>query len=281
MRCKLPKSELRTPEQIREHYEIEKELANRLRHASGQERRHLYSSLYDELFRRVPHHPLLTRKISAIEQERAVKSQIKFLSSFLDRNITFLEIGPGDCALSFEVAKLVKQVYAVDVSNEITKTTKTPNNFQLVLSDGSSIPVPPSSINVAYSNSLMEHLHPDDAIMQLKNIYNALATGGVYICITQNRLSGPHDVSKYFDSIATGFHLKEYTTLELSNLFKTVGFSRIKVFFRVKGKFVSIPLFAIALFETLLDKLPQSLIEAVTRVLPFSLLPNIRLVGMR
>ncbi len=50
-------SEPRSPEQIREHYEIEKELANRLRKASKPERRALYSALYDELYRRVPLHP--------------------------------------------------------------------------------------------------------------------------------------------------------------------------------------------------------------------------------
>lgn len=62
----------------------------------------------------------------------------------------------------------------------------------------------------------MEHLHPDDAYEQLQEIYNALIPGGIYICITPNRLSGPHDVSQYFDSIATGFHPKEYTTVEMN-----------------------------------------------------------------
>ena len=71
----------------------------------------------------------------------------------------------------------------------------------------------------------MEHLHPDDAVDQLKNIYNALVNGGKYICITPNRLTGPHDISKYFDNVATGFHLKEYTVTELSGLFREVGFS--------------------------------------------------------
>lgn len=59
------------PEQIREYYEIEKELANRLRYASKQERRYLYSSLYDELYRRVPLHPQLTRKLSPVETTQA------------------------------------------------------------------------------------------------------------------------------------------------------------------------------------------------------------------
>ena len=44
----------RTAAQIRAHYEIEKELASRLRGASKAERRTLYASLYDELFRAFP-----------------------------------------------------------------------------------------------------------------------------------------------------------------------------------------------------------------------------------
>ena len=52
----------RTKENIREHYDVEKELAHKLRNATKEERGKLYSSLYDELYRRVPHHPQLRKK---------------------------------------------------------------------------------------------------------------------------------------------------------------------------------------------------------------------------
>ena len=211
------KSEHRTTEQVREHYEIEKDLAIRLRNASKQERRHLYSSLYNEMYQRVPHHPQLTQKSSHQRTLAAVSAQIKLFKHLLGKEITFLEVGPGDCALSLEVTKYVKQVYAVDVSDEITKDLTPPKNFRLILSDGCNIPVPKNSVDVAYSHQLMEHLHPNDAFEQLQNIYNVLTPGGIYICITPNRLSGPHDISKYFDTMASGFHLKEYTVSELSN----------------------------------------------------------------
>ena len=48
------KSKKITPEQLKEHYMIEKELAKKLKNSSKKERRYLYSSLYDELFRKVP-----------------------------------------------------------------------------------------------------------------------------------------------------------------------------------------------------------------------------------
>jgi SAM-dependent methyltransferase len=281
MKQKPTKSKHRTPEQIREHYEIEKELANRLRHASKQERCYLYSSLYDELYRRVSHHPQLTRKTSPIETTQVVESKMKFLRPFLTEDSTFMEVGPGDCALSYEVTKFVKQVYAVDVSDEISKGLTPTDNFQLILSDGCSIPIPQDSVNVAYSNQLMEHLHPNDAFDQLQNIYNTLVPGGIYICITPNRLSGPHDVSKYFDVIATGFHLREYTISELSMLFRKVGFSKVRVYVGAKGIYRRFPAIPLILYERLLYMLPFTLRNAIAHSLPFRILLHIQLVGIK
>jgi SAM-dependent methyltransferase len=138
-----------------------------------------------------------------------------------------------------------------------------------------------NSIDVAYSNQLMEHLHPDDAFEQLQNIYQALVPGGVYICITPNRWSGPHDISKYFDPVATGFHLKEYSALELIRLFRQVGFSQVKVYIGAEGQYRPLPAFPVAWCETLLAKLPQSISQAIGRTIPFRLLLGIRLVGIK
>lgn len=277
----LPMVELRgkrrTLEQLREHYEIEKELATRLRESSREERSGLYASLYDELFRRVPHHPQLTQKSSSQEMSKMVFHQLRFLRRFLDKDSVFLEIGAGDCALSFAVACFTKKVYAVEVSEEITKSLTWPQNFELILFDGCNIPLPANSANVVYSNQLMEHLHPDDALEQLENIYGILASRGIYICITPNRLSGPHDISRYFDVVASGFHLKEYTYTELSKLFKQVGFSEVRVYIGATGIYFRSPLFLLKFLESLLDRLPHWLSKGIARI---SLL-NIRLVGTK
>lgn len=84
---------------------------------------------------------------------------------------------------------------------------------------------------MAYSNQLMEHLHPDDAVEQLRNIHHVLRPGGVYICITPNKLCGPHDVSRGFDEKPTGFHLKEYDNRDLTRLFRQAGFRRVSGWF--------------------------------------------------
>jgi SAM-dependent methyltransferase len=271
----------RSQKQLLEHYEIEKELGKKLLNATREDRRMLYASLYDELYRRVPHHPQLTRKSSPEQVVESVASQMKFLRPFLKPSSTFMEIGPGDCSLSFEVAKYVKHVCAIDVSKQITAHSVTPDNFDLVLSDGCSIPVTKNSIDVAYSNQLMEHLHPDDALEQLRNICDALVVGGIYICTTCNRITGPHDISKGFDSVSTGLHLKEYTLTEINRLFRMTGFSDVSKFLRVRGSYITFPILPSVLFEWLLNKMPCRFANMVAIRQPCRFLLSVRLVGCK
>ena len=42
--------ERRRPALLRQHYEVERELADRLRHATREQRRSLYGLVYDELY---------------------------------------------------------------------------------------------------------------------------------------------------------------------------------------------------------------------------------------
>ena len=239
----------RSAEQVREHYEVEKALAAQLRGGTVEERRELYRKLYDEMYRRVPHHPQLTRKVSPAETEQAIGRQLQFLSRFIGKDTTYLEVGPGDCALTFEVAKRVRKSIGIDVSAEVTSSHRRRDNLELILSDGTSIPVPPGSIDVAYSNQLMEHLHPDDARAQLLNLNRALRPGGIYVCQTPNPLTGPHDISRGFDAVATGFHLREYTNAELISLFRECGFERVTIYSTVRGYYYRVPTRALLAFE--------------------------------
>jgi SAM-dependent methyltransferase len=247
-----------TPRKLLHHYQVEVELARQLRNAPKTERARLYAALYDELFRRVPYHPQLHQKSDPTERTRAVERQLASLSRYLHKDSTFVEIGAGDCRLSFEAAKRLKRVYAIDVSSEVTKNIEPPENVELILSDGTSVDVPPESVDVAYSNQLMEHLHPDDAIAQLQAIYRALVPGGIYICITPHRFGGPLDISRFFDKVATGFHLKEYTNRELRDLFRQVGFSRFARHTRLGHRYIKFPLGAVTVLEAMISRLPPT-----------------------
>lgn len=272
------RSEHRSLESIRRHYEIERELADRLRRASREERSTLYGEVYDELFRRVPDHPQLHRKRDPGREQ--VISQIQMLERFVGSNDTFLEIGAGDCAVSLAMAAVARRVVAVDVSAQIAHSESPPPNFKLLLTDGRTVPMPDGSVDVAFSNQLMEHLHPDDARDQLEDVFRVLATGGTYVCITPNRLAGPHDVSERFDRTATGFHLKEYTTGELATLFRDVGFAKVGVLVGRRPVLFELPAETIAVGERLLSRLPPRAAKSIAGRRPVALLLD-RIVAVK
>lgn len=256
-RAPLPPTSTRSTEDVERQYRVEVELAERLRSAPRAERLGLYGAVYDELFQRVPTHSQLTRKVSDAERRAAIELRMSSLRRFLRSDTVFLEIGAGDCSLTMEVAKLVRKCYALDVSREILSGVNDPK-IETVLSDGCSVPVPPGVLTLAYSFQVMEHIHPDDALEQLRNLFAAIAPGGAYFCVTPSRLNGPHDVSKYFDSVARGFHLKEYTVTELERLFRSVGFRRVQAYTIVRGYSLRLPLKLVKLVEAGFEKLPAS-----------------------
>lgn len=251
-------TDTRTAEQIRHHYNVERELAGKLRNAQKASRLKLYSEVYDELFRRVPNIPHLGRKGDEGYRTKEVNGQLRFLTKFLRPDQTFLEIGPGDCRLSLRVAAMVSRVYAVDVTNEIVKNLVFPDKVTFRISDGCNVPVPEESVNVAYSDQLIEHLHPEDAFDHLRSVRQTLAPAGKYICVTPNRLYGPHDISQYFDERATGLHLQEYTVTELARLFQKAGFSRVRAYTFTQGfSHLRVPLQLIRIAEGILGCLPR------------------------
>lgn len=258
-------SEVDNTYDYKKHYEIEKDLANLLKAASSREERlQLYPKVYDLMYSSVPNHPQTIINKSKSRIDKKVKDQMGFLRRFLTKDDVFLEIGCGQGHLSLEAAKYVQKVCALDVSKEITNEMTIPENFKLVVSNGLEIPFENETFSIIYSNQVMEHFHPEDAEFQLKQIYDKLIEGGKYICSTPNRLNGPHDVSKYYDDIATCFHLKEYTKKEILKLFKTVGFVNIKFYIGAYGIFINLPSNLLISFENLLEKIPAKLRKKLT-----------------
>jgi SAM-dependent methyltransferase len=274
----------RTPYPLRKHYLVERELASRLRHASRAERPRLYREVYDELFRRIPHHPQLLAVREPRHFERRLQSvaqQLGFLRRYLAPERTFMEIGAGDCALSLRVAESARHVYAVDVSDQITASARRPPNFKLLLTDGTHLPVADASVDVALSNQLMEHLHPEDALEQLREVHRSLAPGGAYLCITPNRLYGPRDVSAHFDPVATGLHLREYSARELKRLLLEAGFREVRFYAGGRGRFVRCPYAPIALAESLLEPLPWRLRRRLAGAAPARGLLGLRVAAIK
>ncbi len=266
-----------TLEQRRAHYELERRLSDKLRNSTKSERRNLYTEVYDEIYTKVPY--LLPEQVEISHQK--LTSDLKMIRPYVSKDTSYLEVGPGNCIFAFAIAPFVKKVLAVDVSPEVTKNSNPPANFELVISDGTSIPVPADSVDFAYSNQLMEHLHPDDAKEQLENIYRALKSGGTYLCRTPNRLSGPHDISGYFDDVATGFHLKEYTIEDLIKLMKEVGFKKFELIIGAHSAFFKTNPLWVIIIEKMLLNLPITIRRRFGRFFPIRLVLGIKLLATK
>ena len=103
--------------------------------------------------------------------------------------------------------------------------------------------------------------------------------------MTPNRLYGPHDISRYFSDRPLGFHLREYTHLELAAEMRRADYRRV---LPIVG-FGEVPARGgwgrVAAAERVLDSLPNRfrrwLLERAPRQAPFRPLEQVKLVGCR
>jgi len=265
------KTTQRSEERLRRHYEVEKALAARLRHTTSRdERMKMYESMYDTLFAAVPDHPRLTAARDRAVIERMNRGRLAIVAPYLRADARVLDIGAGDCAFSFELARRAKQVTGIDISSASAKLDGAPSNFRLLVYDGFHLPLEPDSIDLAFSDQLVEHLHIDDAEWHFKMIADVLAPGGYYVFRTPHRFTGPHDVSMYFtNGEPEGFHMKEWTYRELRPVLRRTGYGKMSAAWRAKGITVRVPLWVALAGEGLLRPLPRGLRRRISRV-PFS-----------
>jgi SAM-dependent methyltransferase len=256
------------PEQTDNHTHeqcvFETEIAAKLRNATRTERMQLYNEVYDAYIEAYPDvlGPAHDNPISNVAYELA------FAKRFVSSDAVVAEVGPGHCEFAIALAKYCKCIYAVDVT-DLSPGESRPANFSHVLTNGIQIPLPEDSVDMVISNQLMEHLHPDDAADQLQEVFRILRPGGSYICMTPNRLHGPHDSSARFDDlpcpivdgtfVANGLHLKEYTNLELFQLFRSAGFRRTRHFAGARGVYFKFPANAMILAERWARRIPLKL----------------------
>lgn len=247
----------RTPERIRHHYEVEKELAARLRASTREERTELFKTLYTELFDRVQDHPRLTRRETEESSRENIESQLRLLRPHVSGTgpkPVLLEFAPGDCRLAGAAAPFCERVYGVDISDQRAPGEVSPENFELIVYDGYHLDLPEGSADIAFSYQFLEHLHPDDVDPHFEMVRRLLKPGGVYVFDTPHRFSGPHDVSRFFGDTLECFHFQEWSYREMRRLLRRLGFGRIGI--QRKGR-----LFCHPLVNTLHDGL-EMLVES-------------------
>lgn len=232
----------RSYESVLTHYEVERAIAGRLKAGDRETRKAIYGSMYDELFAQVPDHPRLTRRADEAMTRRSIETKARLLGPFVRGDATLLEFGAGDCRFAFAMAGRFRAVHAVDIADQIGPGVPRPDNFHLTVYDGHDLALPDGCVDVAFSDQLIEHLHPDDTRHHFKTVYRLLKPGGAYVFRTPHRLTGPHDVSRYFSERAEGFHLKEWTYGELADLLADLGFGAVRAYWFGKGLRLRLPL---------------------------------------
>jgi|EndMetStandDraft_2_1072991.scaffolds.fasta_scaffold121823_1 SAM-dependent methyltransferase len=256
----------RKPERVIAHYELERRLADRLRASSRHERANLYAAVYTELFASLPDHPQNTKKADSAVR---ITTELPLLRPMLTPTSVFLELGCGDAKLTLAVAGLVAEAIALDVTDALVDLTIAPSNFRFLKTSGVEIALPDGSVDLIYSNQLMEHLHVDDVGDQLREIARVLKPGGRYLCVTPSRVTGPHDISCYFDDIATGFHMREYDYGSMRAILLGAGFSRADFPLVVRGRRLGTPPYAaLRALERMLLSMPRGFRRRVRFVTP-------------
>lgn len=270
MNAPIPANGRRSPERLRHHYEVERKLADRIRKASSRaERSAIYHTMYDKLFAEVPDHPRLVLRETPDEVARRNDRKLRLVAPFLTRNARVLEIGSGDCTFAYALCERVRSVCGVEISARGARTGDAPGNFGLVLYDGFEFPFVADVFQLAFSDQLIEHLHPDDAELHFRGIARALAPGGMYVFRTPHRFTGPHDISGHFTKgDAEGFHLKEWTYGELNATLIRCGYSRVTAIWNARGRSLPMPVGLVAALEAGLGALPRGLRRRVS-VIPF------------
>jgi ubiquinone/menaquinone biosynthesis C-methylase UbiE len=211
----------------RQHYELEKRLAQRILDCAPEARPAVYLDAYDTLFREISWHPSL--RLTEAEKDRLVEQKLRLFAPMVGAGRDVLEIGCGRGDMIGRLAARNRRCVGVDVSKVALaqRRTEAPNLTLLVM-EACHLEFPDASFDVVLSSQVVEHLHPDDVTLHLREVHRVLRPRGRYIFDTPNRLVGPHDVSKFFDETATGFHLKEWSYGDLLPVLKSLGFGRVR-----------------------------------------------------
>ena len=216
-----------TPEQLEQHYRLEKQLAARIMNAPESERTQVSLEAYDELFSTITWHDgLLNTEQRRLQVQENYKPFLRMVGSGQD----VLELGCGNGAQMQALGPLNKRCVGIDISETVLDhQANMPPNVELKIADATNLfLLEDNAFDVVFSTQLVEHIHPEDVQRHFDEIARVLRPGGRYICETPHPFTGPHDVSFHYDDVATCFHLKEYTFGEILTLMRHAGFARFQ-----------------------------------------------------
>lgn len=208
-------------EHVKNHWELETALTERLRRSSKMDRWKVFDECYTELYAKLPW-------LNKTEEQGHDYSPWSVLIG--DESKIF-EVGSGKAQLMKYLASLGHKCVATEITHERgAKHAADNSGLTWHRTDGINLALfeEDSSYDVVISTQVVEHLHPDDILDHFNNAAKILKVGGRYIFDTPHRGAGPHDLSRVFDlDLSICMHLKEYSFMEMSSLLKRAGFSAV------------------------------------------------------
>jgi SAM-dependent methyltransferase len=210
-------------EAVRELYRTERTYRKLIQSAPSPERRaELYTQVYDRLYR-------LYGASAGFDPELITR----YRSWFENRVVIDFACGLGrSTALLAQYAKMVYGIEASRVSLETARREfQDVENVEFRLRSDCLLPFADAAIDCVHSTDVLEHLHPEDLLIHLREVYRVLRTGGNYLFFTPGSRSGPHDSTKVFFPQGKGFrpfglHFREYTFGELVGILQGIGYSK-------------------------------------------------------
>lgn len=255
MQLRKPLPSNRSYDQVFNHYQVEKRLAYKLKQADRRARTEIYSTMYDELFSKVPDHPRLTKRNDEAESRKKVGHRLAFIKRFLKKDEVFVEFASGDGRLLKEAAQHCGQAIGVDISDQRDSNEHFPDNVDVIVYDGYDLSsIPNDSVDFIFSDQLIEHLHEEDVELHFETIKRILKKGGAYAFRTPHAFCGPHDVSQYFSDSPECFHLKEWKFKDVKAI-ERIGFTRVKYYWSAKNIHVRMPRLYFMALESLLSNI--------------------------
>lgn len=225
---------------LKRQYEIENKWSSLIKATPELAKKKIYAEQgYEEL--RKFYFDNKVRSLDEVSEAGAFDNRL--ILDLIGKNKTVLEIGYGfGNAIKF-IAPYQKKMIGIErhsyASQEIKSRLKGSADIELKVGDFLDIAFDQNYFDAVYCDQVFEHIIPEEALAYMEKIHKILRNGGIFILITCNRATGPHDISKYFSETAEGMHLREYTYNELGDMLLESGFRRAYSIFDTPRKLSS------------------------------------------
>ncbi|GBE64659.1 hypothetical protein MFM001_11210 [Mycobacterium sp. MFM001] len=227
----IPADAAITEQMILAHWELERQLTHDLLTSTAEDRWETFDRSYTRLYSELEWLNRFVGESDATVATNRAQHQ-KWRAAIGAPPLAVYEIGSGKGELITFLAQQGFFCKATEITRErgAKHSDATAPNLSWGVSDGVHLDdfEAAAGYDVAISDQVLEHLHPDDLEAHLRGALRILKPGGRYIFRTPHRFSGPHDVSRVFNcDRPLGMHLKEYTHREILTALRRAGFTRV------------------------------------------------------